>query len=55
MKALRLATFVAATCALYSPALANCRVTELKLVGGREQRLRYGEGAIVTGGPRVGM
>ena len=31
MKALRVATFVAATFALYSPALANCRVTELKL------------------------
>ena len=31
MKALRVATLVAATFALYSPALANCRVTELKL------------------------
>ena len=31
MKALRVATFVAATFALYNPALANCGVTELKL------------------------
>ena len=31
MKALRVATLVAATFALYSPALANCGVTELKL------------------------
>ena len=31
MKALRVTSFVAATLALYSPASANCRVTELKL------------------------
>ena len=31
MKALRVVTFVAATFALYNPASASCRVTELKL------------------------
>ena len=31
MKALRVITFVAGTLALYSPALADCGVTKLKL------------------------
>jgi hypothetical protein len=31
MKPLRVVSFLAATLALYSPASANCRVTELKL------------------------